>query len=135
MVEENSVWTDPVGDLISYTFKYRRWADGVLAIAHNAKAFDLLFVLNRLVRMKWLPEILIVNEQKNMCLKVENVTWLDSPNYPAMSLRKLPEAFGLTAQKSWYPHFFNTAVNMSNVAPAPDVSYYGIDHTHESERK
>jgi hypothetical protein len=45
-----------------------------LDIAHNAKAFDLLFVLNRLVGMKLLPEILIMNGQKIMCLKVENVT-------------------------------------------------------------
>jgi hypothetical protein len=43
-----------------------------VAIVHNVKAFDLLFVLNRLVRMKSLAELLIMNEQKIMCLKVEN---------------------------------------------------------------
>jgi len=48
---------------------------------------------------------------------------------------KLPEAFGLTAQKSWYPHLFNTATNMNYVGPTPDVSYYDIDHMHEAERK
>jgi len=99
----NSFWTDPVGDLISYTFKSRPWADRIVAIAHNAKLFDLLFVLTRLVRMKSLPELLIMNGQKIMCLKVENVTWLDSLNYLAMPLKKLPESFGLTAQKSWHP--------------------------------
>ena len=70
-------------------------------LCHNAKAFDLHFVLNRLVRMKLLPELLIMNGQKIMCLKVKNVTWLDSLRYLAMPLRKLPEAFGLTVQKSW----------------------------------
>ena len=97
---KHSFWTDVVGDLISYTFNSRPWADRIVAIAHNAKAFDLHFVLNRLVRMKLLPEHLILNWQKIMCLNVENVTWLDSLNYLAMPLRKLLEAFGLTAQKS-----------------------------------
>jgi hypothetical protein len=49
-----------------------------VAIAHNAKAFDLHFVLNRLVRTKSLAELLITNGQKIVCLKVQNVTWLDS---------------------------------------------------------
>jgi hypothetical protein len=106
-----------------------------VAIAYNAKAFDLHFILNRLVRMKSLPELLIMNGQKIMCLKVENVTWLDSLNYLAMPLRKLPDAFGLTTQKSWYPHIFNTTENMDYVGPTPNVSYYAIDHMHESERK
>jgi hypothetical protein len=130
-----SFWTDPVGDLISHTFKSCPWADRVVAIAHNAKAFDLLFVLNRLVKMKFLPDLLIMNGQKIMCLKVENVTWLNSLNYLAMPLRKLPEAFGLSAQKSWYPHLFNTAENMDYVGPAPDASYYAVDQMHQSERK
>ena len=44
-VAENSFWTDPVGDLIYYTFKSRPLADRVMDIAHNAKAFDFPFVL------------------------------------------------------------------------------------------
>ena len=108
----NSFWTDPVGDLISCTFKSRPWTDRIVAIAHNAKVFDLLFVLNRLVRIKLLPELLIINGQKITCLKVQNVTWLDSLNYLAIPLRKLPEALGLTAQKSWYPQLFNTTANI-----------------------
>jgi len=78
-----------------------------VATAHKAKVFDLLFVLNRLVRMKMTPELLIMNGQKIMCLKVQNVTRLVSLNYLVMPLRKLPEVFGLTAAKSWYPSIFN----------------------------
>jgi hypothetical protein len=51
-----------------------------VTIAHNAKAFDLHFVLNRLVRLKSLPKLLIMKGQKIICLKVENVTWLGSLN-------------------------------------------------------
>jgi hypothetical protein len=57
-----------------------------VAIAHNSKAFDLLFVLIRLVLMKFLLELLITNAEI-MCLKVKNVTWFDSLNYLAMPLR------------------------------------------------
>jgi hypothetical protein len=132
---KHSFWADPVADFISYSFKSIPQADSVVAITHNAKAFDLQFVLNRLVRMKSLSELLIMNGQKTMCLKVDNVTWLDSLNYLTMSLRKLSEAFGLTSAKSWYPHLFNTAENMDYVGPAPDVSYYDMDKMHEAERK
>ena len=56
-----------------------------MCIAHNAKAFDLNFVLNRVIQLKWTPD-LIMNGQKIMCMKVEGMTWLDSLNYMAMPL-------------------------------------------------
>jgi len=37
-----------------------------VAIAHNTKVFELLFVLNRLVEMKLMPELLVMNGQKIM---------------------------------------------------------------------
>jgi hypothetical protein len=123
---KHSFWLDPDGDLMSYVFKSRPWSDRIVAIAHNAKAFDLLIVPNRMVEMKLLPELLVMNGQKIMCLKVENVTWLDSLNYMPMALRKLPEASGLSAGKLWNPHLHNTAENMIYVGPAPDVSYYSV---------
>jgi hypothetical protein len=112
---------DPVGDLISYTMKTRPWADRIVDIAHNARAFDLVFVLNRLVCTTSMPELLIIDRQKIMCLKME-VRWLDSLNCLARPLRKLPEAFGLTVEESWYPHLFNTKENMNYVGTVPDVS-------------
>ena len=50
------------------------------------------------------------------------------------SLRKLPEALGLTVTKSWYPHYFNTKENMNYVGEIPDVSYYGVDTMSAKER-
>ena len=94
-------------DIISYTFKSRSWTERVLAIAYNAEVFDLQFVLNRLALMKLLSELLIMNGQKIMCLKLQNFKWLDSLNYPAMQLRWSPEAISMTAAKSWYPNLFN----------------------------
>jgi hypothetical protein len=135
VIRKHSFCTDPVGDLISYTFKYRPWADGIVTIAHNAKAFDLHFVLNRLVWVKRLPELLIMNGQNIICSKEENVAWLDSLNYLAMPPRKFPETLVLTADKSWYPHLFNTTANTNYGRQAPYFLYYGIDQMHEYESK
>jgi hypothetical protein len=102
---------DPVGDLLTYLCRSRPWANKIVAIAHNAKAFDLHFILNRAIMLQWRPE-LIMNEKKIVCMKMEHLVFLDSVSFLPCALRKLPEAFGLTASKSWYPHYFNTKDNM-----------------------
>ena len=52
-----------------------------------------------------------------------------------MALRKLPEAFGLSATKSWYPHLFKTRANLNYVGSIPDMSQYGVAEMGESERE
>jgi hypothetical protein len=52
-----------------------------------------------------------------------------------MPLRKLPEAFGLVAKKSWYLHYFNTKANLNYVGPMPDKREYGYDHMCVSKRE
>jgi len=61
--------------------------------------------------LKWKPE-LNVNGLKIMCMKMEHLVFLDSVSFLPCQLRKLPEAFGLTASKSWYPQYFNTEENL-----------------------
>ena len=51
------------------------------------------------------------------------------------AMRKLPEAFGLSVTKSWYPHFFNTQANLNYIGLIPDISQFGADEMGESERK
>jgi len=70
-----------------------------------------------------------------MCMKMEHLVFLGSVSFLPCHLRKLPEAFGLTASKSWYPHFFNTEENLDYVGPIPDVSYYGMNEMSEAERR
>jgi hypothetical protein len=132
---KHSFWLDPVGDLISYAYEPWLWVDKFVAIAHNARAFNLVFVINRPVHKNSRPVLLTMNGQNIMCLKVENVTWQDSLNYLAMPLRKIPKAFGLTVVKSWYTNLFNTIDNFNYVGPSPDVSNYGVEQMHETERR
>ena len=63
------------------------------------------------------------------------MVFLDSVSFPPCALRELPEAFGLSASKSWYPHYFNTEENLNYVGHIPDISYYGVDEMREDGRK
>jgi len=133
-VRKHSFWDDPVSNMQSYLCEPRPWVNKIIAIAHKAKAFDLQFILNRAILLKWRPE-LIMNELKIMCMRMEHLVFLDSVSFLPCSLRKVPEAFGLTASKLWYPHYFNTEENLDYVGPIPDASYYGANEMSESERR
>jgi len=122
---EHSFWADPVGDMLSYLCELRPWANKIVAIAYNCKAFDLHFILNRAILLKWKPEV-ITNGLKIICMKMEHLVFPDSVPFLPCPLRKLPDAFGLSASKSLYPHYFNTNENLNNVGPIPDVSSYGV---------
>jgi len=121
---------DPVGELLRYLTEPLPWVNKVIVFAHHAKAFDLHFILNRALLLRWKPE-LIMNGQKIMCMRVEHLVFLDSVSFHPFPLRKLPEALGLTASKSWYPHYFNTEENLYYIGPIPDVSYYGVNEMGE----
>ena len=84
--------------------------------------------------LKWKLEM-IMNGLKVMCMKMEHLVFFDSVSFLPCPLRKLPEAFGLTARKSWYLHYFNTEENLDFVGPIPDVSYYGVNEMGEGERR
>jgi len=97
---KHSFWDDPVGDMLTYLCKPRPWANKIDAMAHNAKAFDLHFILKRLIMLKWKPELIMCG-LKITCMKMEHLVFLDSVSFLPCALRILPEAFGLSASKSW----------------------------------
>ena len=66
---------------------------------------------------------------------MEHLVFLYSLSFLPFSLRKLNEAFGLTASKSWYTRNFNTEENQHYFGPIPDASYYGANEMSDSERK
>jgi hypothetical protein len=65
---------------------------------------------------------LITNGLKIISMKMEYL-FLDSVSFLSCALRKLREAFGLEANKSWYPQYFNTKENLDYVGPKLDISY------------
>jgi hypothetical protein len=130
----HSFFDDPVGDLLTYLCEPRPWCNKVVAIAHNAKAFDSQFILKRAIQLKWNPE-LILSGLKIISMKMQHIHFLDSVSYLPMPLRKLPEAFGLSSTKSWFPHYFNTEANLNYVGAIPEIKYFGADEMSEGERK
>ena len=67
---------------------------------------------------------LITNGLKIISMKMEHLVILDSVYFLPCPLRKLSEAFGLQAAKSWYPHYFNTQEHLDYVGPMLDILYY-----------
>jgi hypothetical protein len=96
-------WNDPVGDHLTYLCEPCPWDNKIVVIAHNAKAFDLHFILNRAIMLKWKPE-LVTNFFKIMSMKMELLAFFDTVCFLPCSMRNLFYAFGLQAIKSWYLH-------------------------------
>ena len=119
---------------IGYLCEPRPWCNKVVATAHNAKAFDLQFILKRAILLKWNPQ-LILSGLKIISMKIQHIHFLDSISYLPTPLRKFPEAFGLSATKSWFPHYWNTKTNLDYVGPIPDIGYFGADEMGEGERR
>jgi hypothetical protein len=65
---------------------------------------------------------------------MEYLKFMDSICFLPFPLRKLSGAFGLTASKSRYPHYFNTTANLDYVGQVPDLEYYGVNKIGVSER-
>jgi hypothetical protein len=117
--------------MLTYLCETTPWVKQIVAITHHAKAFYMQFILDRAEILKWRPEI-IMKCPKNMCMNVEHMKFIDSISLP-FPIRKLAGAFGLSASKSWYPHYFNTK-NINYLGPIPDITYYDADQINTSER-
>ena len=70
----------PYTDLLTYLCELRPWANKIVAIAHNAKAFDLDFILNRAIVLKWKPKR-ITNGLEIISMKMEHLVFLDSVSF------------------------------------------------------
>jgi hypothetical protein len=104
----------------------------VVAIAHIAKAFDLQFIFNRAIILKWQSE-LIMNGLKIMCMRFEQMVFLDI--YVTCPFRCLNcQRRFAKISKAWYPHYFNTE-NHEYVGPVPDIQFYGASEISEAQRK
>jgi len=53
---KHAFWDDTVGGLLIYPTEPRPWANKMKVIAHNAKAFDIHFILGSAILLKWNPE-------------------------------------------------------------------------------
>ncbi len=54
--------------------------------------------------------------------------------YFAVPAPQVIGAFGLTATKEWYPHYFNTQEKLDYVGSNPETSYYCVNEMSAGER-
>ena len=77
---KHSFWDDTLGELLLYLREPRPWVNTIVAIAHNAKAFDLHFILSRAIMLKWMPEM-IMRRLKIMFIKMEYLVFQDNVSF------------------------------------------------------
>ena len=79
----------------------------VLLIAHNAKSFDGIFILQELIRRQLKPE-LILQGCKIICMKLGNWKFIDSLMFLPMPLSSMPKSFSLNElKKGYWPYLAN----------------------------
>ena len=76
-IRKHAFWDAPVGDLLRYLCKPKPWVKQIIRIAHNAKAFDLHFILSRAVLLNWRPELVMRGQNYNIN-EMEHIKFIDS---------------------------------------------------------
>jgi hypothetical protein len=101
--------------------------NGVTALCHNFKSFESYPILNYLHDSCTLPKVVTQGSQY-MSIKVAacDVRILDSFNFTAMPLGKMPKAFGeRQLVEGYFPHLFNRAENQHVVLESlPAAEFY-----------
>jgi hypothetical protein len=67
---------------------------------------------------------LVMDDTKILSMIVENLHFLDSL---ANESKEHDQIIRPHMQKGYFPHFFNTAVNLYYVCPYPEPNLYGSD--------
>ena len=114
----------------------------VIAIAHNARAYDAYFLYNYLLQQSIIPNIIFKGSKIMYCHvgSALNIQLLDSLNFLNMPLSQLPKSFGLVEMKNGYfPHLYNTQENnmlesKKHLTRLPEPSYYDIDNMHKEAK-
>ena len=106
-------------------------------LCHNFQGYDSYPILQYLYKNAIIPSI-VPNGAKVMSLTVDicKIRMIDSINFLAMALSKLPGMFGFDElKKGYFPHLFNRKENQSVVLDRlPDVSFYNPDAMKPQDR-
>ena len=120
---------------------------GKTVLAHNASGFDLIFILNFLLRIAKIRPSLIYRGSKIITMTVGhglNMKFIDSLNFIGMALKKFPKALELEVfsndkminlTKGDFPHRMNTEEYQSYDGDFPSLEMYDIDSMPVSERE
>ena len=107
-------------------------------LAHNARGFDSLFLLNYCIHNSVFPGV-IYSGSKIMHMHVKdnlNIRLIDSLNFLPFRLKDFPKALDLpcTVRKYDFPHAFSCRENFSYEGPYPEAHFYNPDNMNPKER-
>ena len=100
----------------------------IIAIFHNLKGYDGMFILQHCYATHREVEDQITVGTKILSLRSNRLTFKDSLCFLPFLLANFPSTFGIEELcKGFFPHKFNTLENQDYDGPMPDVSYYDPD--------
>jgi hypothetical protein len=124
---------DCMGDCImrkvfSYLYDLENKGFNMIIIGHNIGLYDghifLKYLFNNNVNANRVPEM-IVNGTKIYAIKVsESIKIIDSLNFFGVALSKLPQMYGFSGYKGFFPHMFNSNNHWNYMGVIPDKKYF-----------
>ena len=105
-------------------------------IAHNAKSYDVHFIIKYCLDNNFQPKNVIKKGSKILSMNIMNFQFIDSLSFLPMPLKNLPKTFGiLNEEKGIFPHLYNMPENWNSVQNRlPDIKFYQIDTMKPIER-
>ncbi|XP_031342123.1 uncharacterized protein LOC116170010 [Photinus pyralis] len=127
---------DPVNELLKLVSSLARKNRDVVAIAHNSKGYDSIFILKEMMKTPsaWNPDIIATGTKITSLACNNNIRFIDSLNFMPVPLSALPKTFSFPGCKGHFPHFFNTLENANYIGPLPSPHFYGVDEMSERNR-
>ncbi|KAB0799442.1 hypothetical protein PPYR_07322 [Photinus pyralis] len=128
---------DPVNELLSLVSSLARKSRDVVAIAHNSKGYDSIFILKEMMKTPsaWNPDIIATGTKITSLTCNNNVRFIDSLNFMPVPLSALPKTFSFPGCKGYFPHFFNTLENANYIGPLPAPHFYGAEEMSAKNRE
>ena len=128
----NEYTFNTIDDFCKFVFQHRNYT----FIAHNAKSFDVQFILKYCVENSFKP-FCIFNGTKIMFMQIEayKIRFIDSLNFIQDHLSGFPKTFGLTEmKKGYFSDYFNTPENQNYIGAIPGKKYYAPDQMTTDDR-
>jgi hypothetical protein len=96
-------------------------------IAHNGAGYDHKFILQWCLKNGLRPSSLIRQGNKITYMRFDayDIRFIDSYNFMAEPLAKLPGIYGFSTLKGYFPHGFNKAENQNYIGNIPNKKYFG----------
>ena len=99
----------------------------ILLVAHNARAFDAVLVLNRYLARKIIPKV-VLNGQKILSMQVGHLKFIDSLSFIPLPLSAMPKSFGLhELKKGYWPFLANKPEYYNYEGPLLDKHFYCVE--------